>query len=354
VALLTNTENAVFANGFESAPLGSELPAGPIQLTAGKAQIMFASTAVVDLTGPCEFEMTEPNRGRLTSGKLKAYVPQRARGFTVDLPHGARVVDLGTRFEVAIVSPSVSRVLVLEGAVEVQPARGQAQTLRANQQASLVGGVVEQAAALKPKRLTPDADAYVRKEKSWPNKGEFPALAVKNAEAAGATCKSYIRFDVSSLSDAAGDAELQLQVSLNNSGGGSKSAPNVLHFNVFGLHDGHAGENWIEGDGGTDNRPPGEITWANAPANDTAGNDIDTAQATLLGTFEVPALNAATNAVIIKFASEALNDFVRADTDGRITFILTRVEPHGSWNSALHSRESTTGQAPTLIVHDTP
>ncbi|MBI1369365.1 MAG: hypothetical protein GC162_12020, partial [Planctomycetes bacterium] len=51
--------------------LGSDL-AGPIKLVSGKAQLMFKSAAVVDLTGPCEFEMTGVNRGRLMRGGLSA------------------------------------------------------------------------------------------------------------------------------------------------------------------------------------------------------------------------------------------------------------------------------------------
>ncbi|MBI1370592.1 MAG: hypothetical protein GC162_18295 [Planctomycetes bacterium] len=98
--------------------LGSDL-SGPIQLTAGRAQLMFKSTAVVDLTGPCEFEMTGPNRGRLTSGKLEAFCRPEAHGFTVDLPNRVRVVDLGTRFNVEIDRRGDAEVHVIEGRVQV-------------------------------------------------------------------------------------------------------------------------------------------------------------------------------------------------------------------------------------------
>jgi len=119
VATLTNTTNAVFANTAAPMRLGGSLPPGPIHLTSGSAQIMFASTAVVDLKGPCEFEMTGPNRGRLSAGTLEADVPKAAKGFTVDCP-GFIVIDRGTRFTIDIQAQTrQNHVRVIEGEVEV-------------------------------------------------------------------------------------------------------------------------------------------------------------------------------------------------------------------------------------------
>jgi len=120
VATLTNTHNAEFANTAAPMNLGGSLPAGPIQLTSGTAQVMFASTAVVDLTGPCEFEITGPNRGRLTAGRLQAYVRPEAHGFTVDLPDGSRVVDLGTAFTLSLNDVDGAELRVNEGRVRLE------------------------------------------------------------------------------------------------------------------------------------------------------------------------------------------------------------------------------------------
>ncbi|MBI1369878.1 MAG: hypothetical protein GC162_14635 [Planctomycetes bacterium] len=117
-AILSDLSNdAAFAEGERA--LGEGLTA-PIKLVSGKAQVMFQSTAVVDLTGPCEFEMTGPNRGRLISGTLNVYVPKNARGFTVDLPHGARVVDLGTAYDVCIKDNGEPSIQVSNGTVRVE------------------------------------------------------------------------------------------------------------------------------------------------------------------------------------------------------------------------------------------
>lgn len=119
VAMLSDVSaDAVFADS--SAPMnpGNDLSPGPIKLLAGKAQIMFKSTAVVDLAGPCEFEMTGPNQGRLSAGMLNAFVPEHARGFFIDLPDEVRVTDLGTNFDVNV-QDSRSEIHVLDGIVFV-------------------------------------------------------------------------------------------------------------------------------------------------------------------------------------------------------------------------------------------
>jgi len=120
VATLTDTNTAQFAGAAQPMRLGGQLSAGPIRLTSGSAQIMFASTAMVDLHGPCEFEMTGPNRGRLTSGSLKADVPEAAKGFTVDLPNDVEVVDLGTSFDLYVTPDRQVALHVEQGKVRLQ------------------------------------------------------------------------------------------------------------------------------------------------------------------------------------------------------------------------------------------
>jgi len=137
VATLTDSRGATFADTPGPMNLGASLPPGPIKLTAGKAQIMFASTATVDLQGPCEFEMTGPNRGRLTSGSLKASVPEAAQGFTIDLPDGSRVVDLGTKFGIKIDSPTGPLVEVFAGSVRLEMVDGQTHNLLAGHAARM-------------------------------------------------------------------------------------------------------------------------------------------------------------------------------------------------------------------------
>jgi len=119
VAVLTKIDNADFVNTDAPMRLGDSIAPGPIRLAAGQVQFMFGSTAVVDLTGPCEFQMTGPNRGRLIAGSLQAYVPDRAHGFTIDLPGEAKIVDLGTEFTAHVDALNITHLRVLTGSVAV-------------------------------------------------------------------------------------------------------------------------------------------------------------------------------------------------------------------------------------------
>ncbi|MBI1368491.1 MAG: hypothetical protein GC162_07530 [Planctomycetes bacterium] len=118
VAMLSDiSRDVVFADAPHA--VGTDLMPGVIALKAGTAQVVFHSGAVVDLAGPCRFEMTGANRGRLSEGALHAFVNDRAHGFAVDGPDGVRVVDLGTRFMMRV-DDGRTRVAVIEGTVETR------------------------------------------------------------------------------------------------------------------------------------------------------------------------------------------------------------------------------------------
>ncbi|MBI1367932.1 MAG: hypothetical protein GC162_04685 [Planctomycetes bacterium] len=140
-AILSDLSNdAAFADGERS--LGEGLTA-PIKLVSGKAQLMFQSTAVVDLTGPCELAMTGPNRARLMSGCLEAYCRPEAHGFTVDLPGGARVVDLGTAFTILVEADGCARIAVDQGRVEVRQGAASRQFV-AGERLTLIDGRIDE------------------------------------------------------------------------------------------------------------------------------------------------------------------------------------------------------------------
>lgn len=132
VGFVTNTVNAQFAPSSSPVTLGGELTHEPIRLLSGQVQIMFHSGAVADLTGPCIFEMVGANRGKLSAGKLQAYVPASGKGFTVDLPGDRRVVDLGTAFGVMVSADGSAMVDVFEGRVRIEGA-GEPRVLEAEQ-----------------------------------------------------------------------------------------------------------------------------------------------------------------------------------------------------------------------------
>ncbi|QNN22696.1 hypothetical protein HED60_10605 [Planctomycetales bacterium ZRK34] len=122
LAMITDMHNVRWADGSQPLQAGQPLVTRRLELESGRVQMMFASGAVVDLIGPAVFEMSDRNRAWLHRGELLAWVPDKARGFTVDTPAG-RVVDLGTEFALRVDDKGMSLLHVLSGHVEVQGVR---------------------------------------------------------------------------------------------------------------------------------------------------------------------------------------------------------------------------------------
>ncbi len=118
VATLTGTIDAVFGPSDLPTEAGSQLSGGFLRLRSGTATIDFYDGAEVTLHGPCEFGVNSESRGFLRSGKITAFVPTQAHGFTVGAPACA-VVDLGTRFGMSVEGGD-TQVHVLQGRVIVQ------------------------------------------------------------------------------------------------------------------------------------------------------------------------------------------------------------------------------------------
>lgn len=144
VALLSDVAFARWGDSTLPTALGSDLAAGRLQLEAGTAQVMFRSGAVVDMTGPCEFEVLESGRAYLHRGLIHVLVPERAHGFVVEAPAGARVVDLGTEFIMQVDA---------HGQTWAQVTRGMVRMTMANQSHQLTAGQTAVAMATGTLRL---------------------------------------------------------------------------------------------------------------------------------------------------------------------------------------------------------
>ena len=117
VATLTSAVGVDWAADSELRPsLGESVRAGKLKLDAGLAQLEFRQGAYVVLEGPAEFDLTHANEGHLRVGRLRANVPQVAKGFTVDTPKG-KVIDLGTEFGVNVEENGVTEIFVYVGKV---------------------------------------------------------------------------------------------------------------------------------------------------------------------------------------------------------------------------------------------
>ena len=174
------------------------------------------------------------------------------------------------------------------------------------------------------------ADAYIRGASNADiNYGSATSLLIKNNNGTDNDRKVYMRFDVSGTIM---DASLDLTVSTNNEGGGG-TTPQTFTVEVFGLAE-SLDHTWTEND----------ITWNNAPANNTSNHDF-TADAIMLGSFLVDQLPSGDT---ISFADPALVDFINADTDSQITLLFRRTTGNGSHNLGFASKEHTSYSAPTL------
>ncbi|MBI5802488.1 MAG: FecR domain-containing protein [Verrucomicrobia bacterium] len=141
IALLASTADAVWINPTESRQAGQTLPPGWLRLASGAVQIEFARGARVVLEGPAEFQLISESNAELRSGRMRAHVPEPAKGFTITTP-GMVLVDRGTEFACSIPVLGAPEVHVFRGEVDVNLARsgGAFQSLRENQSVRIHDG----------------------------------------------------------------------------------------------------------------------------------------------------------------------------------------------------------------------
>ncbi len=102
-----------------SAPsVGAVLPKRRLTLEAGVVQIEFFSGARVILEGPADFELVSSNEGYCRYGKLRAFVPPTAQGFTIRTSE-LKLIDRGTEFGLQLDRGGAAEVHVFQGQVEV-------------------------------------------------------------------------------------------------------------------------------------------------------------------------------------------------------------------------------------------
>ena len=103
---------------------GDRLAAGELKLTAGTAKLQFDKGTIVRLTGAATVELRSADEVFLKCGSVSARVPPPAVGFAVATPL-ARIVDLGTEFDVFVKNAGVTETLVRRGRVSLRPQKGQ-------------------------------------------------------------------------------------------------------------------------------------------------------------------------------------------------------------------------------------
>jgi hypothetical protein len=191
---------------------------------------------------------------------------------------------------------------------------------------------------------TGSADTWVRPDLS--QQSASSVLNVKNKDLVSVG-KAWLRFDLTGLSGTVVDATLSLAIHDN------QLSVTTGSFNIYGLNDGATagggflGEDWAAG----------STLWDSAPANDTASTTVvktgpgtaNGGEAQLLGTFTV-ATSTADGASLTALSGVNLVNFLNADTNDKITFIITKTNVQSNDAVQFASAEHATFAPPTLTV----
>lgn len=124
VAVLSRVVNPEWAGIGHSPSVNEAVPSGRFSLRSGLAQIEFFSGATLIVEGPAELVLESSWRVVCHSGRLRAFVPEPAQGFTIVTPD-YEAVDLGTEFALSVGSDGRSEVHVVDGKVRLDSKDGQ-------------------------------------------------------------------------------------------------------------------------------------------------------------------------------------------------------------------------------------
>lgn len=157
------------------------------------------------------------------------------------------------------------------------------------------------------------------------NRSDASKLSIRSDASAA---KSWIKFDLSALADRSRIRGAVLRLTLNEDEGN-------YQFDVSAVHDTYTSNiGWSET----------EITWNNAPANDTADQaNPDFTKATLMGTVNLAGNYLAGSQHVIDVSPAILDD-----TDGIVQFVLHN--SNSLINCATHDHSGGEAYWPTLIV----
>lgn len=335
IATLVKSTGCKWAASTLPTAEGSRVAAGTYELVEGLATLKFDSGAEVVLEAPATLELIDAMNCRLRSGTLVSDVPPEAIGFTVDTLK-ARVVDYGTRFGVSTSADGEYTVQVLTGRVEVEDhAETKRHSLTAGQ--NLDRGLLKQkinpaATPAEPNRWQPDRivndgegwqllstaygrgkDSYIQSPDGALNYGQEAFLRVKHTTIQPhLNRKGYLTFDLARYqSQRFAGSELQLAIEPSDLGFATLVPDS--RFIVFGLTD-ETGDLWQET----------TLTALNAPAHQPSQPEANLPQpgkVVRLGDFTIAQGISRGTCTI---GGPALVDFLHADTNGLVTFILCR------------------------------
>jgi len=351
VAILVQAENCKWAGSDLPTAVNSKLGIGKLALVEGIATLKFQSGATVTMEAPTTLEILTAMHCRLIEGTLTAEVPEPAHGFTVDTPD-IKVVDLGTKFGVTTAATGNSQVRVFEGEVEIGDFKGGAMK-KLTEGKGLHVGSGNTALGQEPTRgqqlqeaggwtAIPTSfgggkDAFARRGYE-DHAGLQPLIIVKHTDIEAGRKnerRAVLTFDVSQVATAK-VAEAQIVLDPEPSGFGFSSlVPDESRFAVYGLT-AESLDGWSEK----------EVGWATLPGCTDAGPNLN--QVRRLTEFWIPRGGSGGPLTV---RGEALANFIHADTNGLVSFLIVRETGETDPNGLAHgfaSKEHPTARPPTL------
>lgn len=354
IAVLIKTEDCEWRDSSLPTISGSKLIAGNLNLIKGLATVKFKSGAEVVIEAPAELELINDMHCLVKHGTVMAEVPESAHGFTIDTPK-AKAIDHGTKFVVSYNQKTEkSLVEVLEGEVEVKPIdhaesehffEGHAAVIKDNKmkriestvERKMNGNTTEKQTGIIAITTKDGAgmDQAIDFSKGTKNKHRY-FLTVKNTKSE-LRRKSYIKFDLAKLGTAQVKS-VKFRIRAIPTGYGSASLiPELARFSVYGLTD-ESLDNWSDK----------KINWQNAPANEDVASKLDDSKVAKLGQFE---FKRSFQDGLISLSTEDLTNFVKADSNGLVTFIIVRETGEFHKSGLVHafaSEEHPIDSPPTL------
>ena len=115
---VTGLMGVEWESGAAPSPAAGSVATERVAFRSGLVELTYGNGVRVTLEGPADFSVMSPTSGSLASGKLVAYVPPGAEGFSVDYAKG-KVVDLGTEFAMDVSADGKTELGVFDGEVEL-------------------------------------------------------------------------------------------------------------------------------------------------------------------------------------------------------------------------------------------
>lgn len=314
-----------------SIPTANDTRIGPgrVNLADGIAKFVFDNGAKVEIEGPADFEIFNDMECQLYSGKLVATMSPTSKGFSIETPD-ALLVDQGTSFGVNVTDQGTSSLQVFDGLVDIQHHDNGTKVSIKEQEAAEISeeGISKYSnftEAFRGGFKKPDVEEERRQiqlttatgagQDQWiirdPDEryGPDDLLMIKLADRdfKGFDRKIYLQFDLTEI-DLTRLEEASLTMTASPTGIGYASRMPDATFEVYALTNDQL-DAWAMDD----------LTWENAPANVSQGDELDETQTRSLGSFTVPR---GQKQGTYSLSGEPLVDLIKSDANRLVTLII--------------------------------